>query len=201
MPEGYGVMYFRDPLHPLSPTYPLVTAAMIEELGFFFEPYTPYWFSDTWLDEIASMIACSLPLRPAVENPHGKGKTRHMRELPFWADWFNATRPRRIATAQRLIPRMYPTQRALALTLLNDLSRRATWLAAHTNRFKDPRYRRVIEGMSMETGEPPASYLEAKRIAIEYVRDMRAELGIVVDDQFTPLPPTRDPAAKNDTVA
>ncbi len=195
MPGGYGVMYFQDPLHPMSPTYPLVTAAMIGELGFFFEPYTPFWFSDSWLEEIGSMIGCLLPLNAVLANPYGKGKTRHMRELAFWADWFNATRPRRLATAQRLIRRMYPGQPALTITLFNDLARRAQWQHWRTERLKKSEHRLVAKSRSMESGEPPETYLAAKRIAIEYVRKMRADLGIEIDDQFS-VPAAGPPTAR-----
>jgi hypothetical protein len=184
-------MYFKDPLHKGFPTYPIVTQAMIHELGFFFEPFTPFWFSDAWLYEIAQMICCLLPLEAALENPHGKGLTHHMREWSFWADWFNATRPQRVVTARRLIPKMYPRLPHLRITLLNDIPQRVQLLqllrAKHRKKLQSLK---PMESSSAESSPPPARYFEAKRVATEYLRKMRADLGIQVKDQFSapPLP-------------
>jgi len=105
--------------------------------------------------------------------------------------WCSATRPQRVVTAQGLLRKVYPTQRALTITLQDDVARRAQWQELWTNRFRTPMLLRTLESKSMESGPPPESYLAAKRIAIEYVRRMRADLGIGSDDQlsFSPEAP------------
>jgi len=62
----------------------------------------PFWFTDTWLDEIALMLGRKAPVRVEWKPQGQRGKTTRMRDLAFWAWVFEAARPERIEDARKL---------------------------------------------------------------------------------------------------
>jgi hypothetical protein len=70
--------------------------------GFVVPPFFPYWFGDTWLDDIAVLIARRHEMAWSYR-PSGNGLTRGMRDLPFWTGYFNALRPARLNAAVAIV--------------------------------------------------------------------------------------------------
>jgi hypothetical protein len=83
-----------------------VTAAFAEALGGMFPEHFPQWWHETWNDEIGWMTGRILRIPPSeanVENLGGRGRTMSIRDVNFWADFFNRTRPIRAAQAQAIL--------------------------------------------------------------------------------------------------
>lgn len=102
-PDGIGTIGIGTmPVPSMLPVCSAVTAKLIEKMGFFHQPYTPYWWLDTWLFEISYMIGRQLPLDMEVEAVN-LTRTRGMREIPYWAMFFDNMRPHRRKTAESII--------------------------------------------------------------------------------------------------
>ena len=63
MPEFIGVVGCgKMPVESMLPATCAVTRPLIDRMGYFLQPYTPFWWMDTWLFEIAVMIGRMFPL-------------------------------------------------------------------------------------------------------------------------------------------
>lgn len=87
-----------DPL-----TLAIVPAGWYEAAGSLFSEYFPFWFDDTWLRELSAMVH-GLPHNilghcGALLVRGKSGRTRRMRDLRFWMDFFILKRPERMAHA------------------------------------------------------------------------------------------------------
>src|SRR5690606_5015610 len=76
--------------------------------GFVHAPFFPFWFTDTWNDEIGDMAGMKAELPIKVSPPEGRGKTHGLRDIAFWAGLFNSFRPHRAEVAHCLIDAAYP---------------------------------------------------------------------------------------------
>lgn len=95
---GFGEMPVSSPL----PACEAVTRGLIEKMGYYLQDYTPYWWMDTWLYEIAAMIGRILYVPIDVEY-HGTRQTRGMRDLTYWARFFDDMRVHRRAIAESIL--------------------------------------------------------------------------------------------------
>lgn len=107
LPDGIGVIAFGTmPMASSLPAMYAVTRKFIEKVGYFQPPYFPTWFHDTWTDEIARMIGRRVWV-PGIEVAYPEletaGKSRGIREITFWARFFEDTRPMRRAIAESII--------------------------------------------------------------------------------------------------
>jgi hypothetical protein len=106
--DGVGVVFFGDRKGPFDlPDGIAVTRKWIEQVGFFCPPYFPFWWHDTWIDELAKLTGRYVWADVTWEK-HGKSevgghKTTRMREVSWWARFFDATRQMRVDTAIRMI--------------------------------------------------------------------------------------------------
>jgi hypothetical protein len=88
-------------------TFIILSAEWINSLGHFLTAYFPYWYDDTWLDQVAQMVQRKIKVEIQV-NPQGnKGKTIRMRNLRFWSYFFHHTHDERVADAERLRQAIY----------------------------------------------------------------------------------------------
>jgi len=79
------------------------TAKLVEMMGFYMWPHQPFWWHDTALDEIVQYIGRAVYCEAAMAYPYGYGKTRGLREVSFWATFFDLMRPMRSTIAQAII--------------------------------------------------------------------------------------------------
>lgn len=100
-PREFGFVYFGR-LDGTLPTQMAVPHALIERQGFLFPPFWPVWFHDTWIDEIAHMTGRILWADISVEEIGGRGKSRGVRDVSFWATLFEGTRHHRVQVAESL---------------------------------------------------------------------------------------------------
>lgn len=100
-PDNFGFVYFGR-LDGTLPTQMAVPQKLIEIQGSMFPEHWPFWYHDTWTDEIAHMTGRILWVDIDVKEIGGRGKTRGIQEVPFWTTLFDALRPQRVATAEKL---------------------------------------------------------------------------------------------------
>jgi tetratricopeptide (TPR) repeat protein/glycosyltransferase involved in cell wall biosynthesis len=80
----------------------LLSAEWINCLGRIVTHYFPYWFDDTWLDEVSQMVGRRIKIDIRMEPQSGKGKTIRMRNLPFWHKFYIHTADERLCDAEKL---------------------------------------------------------------------------------------------------
>jgi len=155
-----GYLTDRDPYHVVEQVcYPVLTRRWIETLGYVFAEAFPFWFTDTWLDEIAFMLGRKAAVH--VEwKPQGKrGKTTRMRDLAFWAWVFEAARAERIQDARKLAV-------VAGISELREIKPNLS--------LTDPLNAAVLELELSDHGASDAGYIQAKRHAVEYLQKLVA---------------------------
>lgn len=102
-----GLVYFGLGAGTM-PANTVVNAAWIASTGYMFPPHFPQWWHETWLDEVGWLtgrilwvpeIAC----RGIAPENNGRGRTKAIRDLAFWAEFFQRTRSLRLAQAQSIL--------------------------------------------------------------------------------------------------
>ena len=125
--DGIGAVYFgnKESVDCQLPEAHALTKGFIEQVGFFCPPYFPYWYHDTWMDEIARMTRryvwadIKLDKHGASESKE-KHTTTRLREVAFWIKFYDATLPMRINKALEMIHKLdYPEW--LRVQLVQDL--------------------------------------------------------------------------------
>lgn len=140
-PDGIGVVGIgKMPVKSILPALSAVTRPMIDQMGYFMQDHTPYWWMDTWLYEIAVMIRRQLPLDMVVECEDW-ARTRGMREVDYWAKFFDEARPVRRRIAERILRsfefKSDPSVIRQALNMLDDACKEFE----HSNSIlRDPDY-------------------------------------------------------------
>lgn len=119
-PEQFGFVYFGR-LDGTLPTNMAIPHGLIEAQGFMFPEHWPFWFHDTWTDEIAHMIGRVLWANIEVEEIGGRGKTRGLREVPFWTALFDTLRNERVLLARRLSEEINPQWLDIQLRQRQDI--------------------------------------------------------------------------------
>jgi hypothetical protein len=103
LPDQCGIVLFGNIPGVLQPGIAM-TQKFIDAQGFFNVPYFPYWWGETWPMEIATMSGRYVHADVHVEMlTEMKGKSRGVREITFWAEFFDRLRPSRIEVAKKII--------------------------------------------------------------------------------------------------
>jgi hypothetical protein len=167
MPSGYGTAWPTDALVGDADfcTAPVITRRMMDRLGFFVPPWFPFWFHDTWLEEMGAFVACRLPLASRIVAPDGRGTTQNMRDLAFWARLFDATREMRMRLAMDMIDEMYAGYQQLQVSLKFGMRGVAMYYAQRNALLADPQVAAGQESGLAAGGEPGERYLAARREA------------------------------------
>lgn len=152
LPNKTGVLFAHDPHHPGFTTIYCIHRRVYAMAGYFAAPFFPYWFVDTWWDEIGEMTGLKLEMPINVWLPDGRGETHGMRDLAFWVRLFEATRPMREAVAREMLGHAVPESR-LAL------------VRARVAHLSDPAF--LAQWGRDDGSEPSARYLRAKAVAEE----------------------------------
>lgn len=88
-PDGIGWVYG----HCANASFPAVmgvTAKFVENIGFIFPKYFPYWFVDHWTDDVARMVGRISYADVWTDQTGAGGKTQELREPGWWATFFDA---------------------------------------------------------------------------------------------------------------
>ncbi|HEX7619466.1 MAG TPA: hypothetical protein VF480_12210 [Verrucomicrobiae bacterium] len=105
-PNGIFLAGAHDPMTADTCTYPIFGWRWLETLQHIFPGHFPYWYDDRWVHQIGKMADCYEELPIVMRAIGGKGKTRRMRDLPFWARFFQLMLDERKASARKLIDAM-----------------------------------------------------------------------------------------------
>lgn len=102
-PDQCGMVYFGTRESSALPVSWAISQKMVEKIGYFCPTYFPCWYHDTWIDEIARMTGRMFYANVDIVFPGGQGKTRGLREVAFWATFFDLTRPLRREIASKIL--------------------------------------------------------------------------------------------------
>lgn len=103
--DGIGMVFFGKIEGVMQPGI-AVTRKMVELMGELCDPSYAFWFQDTRLIEIGRMTDRVIDLGNTIEVKcltELKGNSRGVRDIAFWGQYFDATRPKRRAIAERII--------------------------------------------------------------------------------------------------
>lgn len=102
-----GICAVEGPLANLTfPCFQAVTHKLAEKMGGVFPPYFPYWFVDHWLMDIYRMIDRSVTVSAYTDFwSRRPEKTLELRDVDFWATFYDQT---------------YPLRRDIALSIINS---------------------------------------------------------------------------------
>ena len=89
--------------NPNSFTYPCIQKIWRELTGYVLCDRFPFWFADSWHAEVFQMaMDVPVPIIDGLVLGGRRGVTRGFRDLPFWLDYWIATRKERIAEAKKI---------------------------------------------------------------------------------------------------
>jgi hypothetical protein len=98
-----NVLFWQVVNNPYSAGPCIISDGWLKAAGCAFVPYFPFWFGDTWLDELRAFVTgedSDVEENLCLYIP--VGKTTGIMDLDFWWGFFNATRPLRIAEAYKV---------------------------------------------------------------------------------------------------
>lgn len=103
--DGLGFVFFGKIAGVMQPGI-AATKGICDLMGGIGETRHPYWFADTRIIEIGRMSDRIVDLGNAIEvklQDELKGKSRGVRDLAFWGQLFDRTRPERKDVARKII--------------------------------------------------------------------------------------------------
>ena len=99
-PQGHGLIAWNDPSVPGTANVIVYSKGWVDLTGRLFPTHFPFWFIDTWVDETYSFVSGNtIPIIKELTLTGKRGKTRRLRDLEFWWQYFTALRPQREADA------------------------------------------------------------------------------------------------------
>lgn len=138
LPGRLGVVYFGTMCIPSAlPAAFAVTRRFVEAVGYLLAPHFPTWWHDTWMDEIARMSGTIAHADVAIRYPDDAEarRSRGVRDVRFWAKFFEATRPLRVQAALAVLADpVFGGQRELAPAASYNLPLLDREHAAHIER-------------------------------------------------------------------
>ncbi len=136
-PDGVLLAFPHDPMTADTATYPFFGWGWLAVLRRFFPGYFPYWYDDRWVSQVAR-LACRYVKLPILLYPiRGRGRTRRMRNLPFWTRFFQLMLEERKDTARRLIQAVHKTDAAARDAALGRIEGIAATLLKEEGPFSD----------------------------------------------------------------
>jgi hypothetical protein len=164
---GFGQMPVPSPL----PACEAVTRGLIDKMGYYLQDYTPYWWMDTWLYEIATMIG-RYAYVPIEIQWVGQMQTRGMREVSYWARFFDEMRVHRRAIAESILSSSdFLASAERRHELAADLDRLCAVFEQSNSILRDPDYARRVEGMGYDAPEDER-YRRAKDRSLGVLQDL-----------------------------
>lgn len=135
-PDGIFLASPHDPMTADTCTYPVFGWNWLETLQSLFCGHFPFWYDDRWVHQIGEMAGRYAWLPIVVRPIGGKGKTRRMRDVPFWARFFQLALDERKASARKLIDAMNldPEKKTEAL---KHMEQHAAELEKQQDKFSD----------------------------------------------------------------
>ena len=154
---------WNDLAMPGVVTCPIMSDRWIKTIGQFMPEWFPFWFADTWVQEVyfiaagrPAPIVGELKFVPSAD----PARTKNMRDFQFWVDFWIATQSVRIADGQRAAAALgWPEQNIEALK--PALHGRSAWNVD------------AIQDMRGTTDAPGVQYQRAKAKAENWLEQNR----------------------------
>lgn len=159
LPGGIGILYPHDELHDDHASFPLITRRMLATVGYLAPVWFPYWFVDTWWDEIGILLGHRRRIDVQVSAPEGRGRSHGLFDVAFWAQLFEDTRSLRVRDARALAAAA--GGEAGVEAMLAALPSRYARCAQRTGPLRDPARIAFWEG-NQTLGPRPARYQAVK---------------------------------------
>lgn len=174
LPNGVGVLYPKDALHADHAAFPLITRTMMETVGNFMPPFFPYWFIDTWWDEIGILLGVKQEIGVEVKHQGDRGKSHSLVDLKFWAEVFDVTRHLRISDTVRLlrIAHNLPQDSSPPREAIEELNKRGVVCAQRVKHLSHPDFVKAWEANSAGNVNP--AYPQVKAKAEEMIAKIRS---------------------------
>lgn len=167
LPNNMGVPFLTDPSHPGFTTFPVITRQMVEcNDGNFLPPWFPFWFHDTWWDEIGDLLGMKIELPVLVSQPDGRGKTQNLIDLGFWAECFHASRPMRGSVARKAVAIAYQGDHKQIDAVLATFPAAGMMLYEKTAHLMNPEF--IMEWESKRDGQVSSRYKAARAAGEEW---------------------------------
>lgn len=105
--SGEHVVFWDVVNHPGAAIACGVSNAWIKACGYTMPPYFPFWFGDTWLDELRTFVTGKdSGINHRIMFYFLPGKTTGMKDLDYWWGFFNTTRKLRIEKAWQIFMKL-----------------------------------------------------------------------------------------------
>ena len=174
-PDGIGMIGFGEmPIPSWLPAGEATTRGLIDKMGYYIQDHTPYWWMDTWLCEIAVMIGRFQSVPLGIEFV-GQRQTRGLRELLYWARFFDEMRVHRRATAEAILASPDFLESAERKQALRDnLDYVCTELEKSNAILRDPDHAKRLEGFGYDA---PADerYRRAKDRSLAVLQELERD--------------------------
>lgn len=142
--DSIGAVYFGEIPGVFQPGI-AVTDEFVKHMGFLSPPFFPFWWQDTWIDEISAMTGRILRADISVACSQGLQKqSRGVLEIDFWAKVFDDTRPMRIKAANSIIDAGHD-KLWRKIQLRQNIPQVASALAQRNSILRDPFHARRLE--------------------------------------------------------
>jgi hypothetical protein len=164
---GFGQMPVPSPL----PACEAVTRGLIDKMGYYLQDYTPYWWMDTWLFEIATMIGRNVYVPIDIEC-RGPMQTRGLREVLYWARFFDEMRVHRRAIAESILSSPeFLASAERRQELRNELDYLCNRFENSNSILRDPDYAKRIEVIGYDAPEDDR-YRRAKERSLRVLQEL-----------------------------
>lgn len=160
-PDQIGIIYNRM-ANGSFPGINAVTHKLAEMMGGIYPPYFPFWFVDHWLDDIGRLTDRIAFCDVEIDTSRRPG-TMEAREPYWWATFFDALWPERVAIARKIIDAL--DEPAWRKRLLKE---RAPWVWKRSVNINDNL--RAMPWAHQAGPVADARYARIKRRATEHVR-------------------------------
>ena len=135
--DGIWLAFPHDPMTADNATYPIFGWRWLATLGRFFPGYFPFWYDDRWVGQIGRLADRCVKLPILLYPIRGKGRTRRMRNLPFWTRFFQLTLDERKDWARKLVQEMHGQNAAARNSALAKMEEVAAALLKEEGPFSD----------------------------------------------------------------
>lgn len=163
LPRRIGVLHPHDQTLPGFCGQPIISRETRSITGYFMSDIFPFWFADTWWDEVGHMLGAIHQASFSVVQQDGKGKTHNMRDLAFWVEVFEKTRIMREMDARKLAVASSEECSREAEWFLIELPEKIRLCAERTSHLSHPSF--IAEWEAMAGDSPSLHYAAVKASA------------------------------------
>lgn len=173
-PDDCGVIYYGEAPGAALPMCQAVTHGWADAFGGLYPSWFPFWFIDMWLDELAMMTGRMVWVDVAIRSCDGRGKTRGLRDVRYWNQFFDLTRPVREAQADQAIDELYKDMPWMAWRLRGKGRLALRTVFEGRSQFI---YAEAVEAQATRATENPedARYVRIKARADAYIQSLYAK--------------------------